>query len=53
MLVIRELDEALGLTEKAPHYLRDSRGGRNVQHEIVPLLRQSVYNRLGGIRGHQ
>ena len=48
LLVIRELDEALGLTEKAPNYLRDSRGGRNVQHEIVPLLRQSVYNRLAG-----
>ena len=25
LLVFRELDEALGLTEKAPNYLRDSR----------------------------
>jgi Transposase DDE domain group 1 len=25
LLVVRELDESLGLTEKAPHYLRDSR----------------------------
>jgi len=48
LLVFRELDEALGLTEKAPNYLRDSRGGRNVQHELVPLLRQSVYSRLAG-----
>ena len=48
LLVVRELDEALGLTEKAPDYLRDSRGGRNVQHEIIPLLRQSVYSRLAG-----
>jgi len=40
--------EALGLTEKEPNYLRDSRGGRNVQHELVPLLRQSVYSRLAG-----
>jgi len=48
LLVVRELDEALGLTEKVPNYLRDSRGGRNVQHEIVPLLRQSVYSRLAG-----
>ena len=48
LLIIRELDEALGLTEKAPNHLRDSRGGRNVQHEIVPLLRQSVYSRLAG-----
>ena len=48
LLVFRELDEALVLTEKAHSYLRDTRGGRNVQHEIVPLLRQSVYSRLAG-----
>ena len=48
LLVFRELDEALVLTEKAPNYLRDTRGGRNVQHEIVPLMRQSVYSRLAG-----
>src|SRR4030042_4983745 len=48
LLVFRELDEALELTEMAPNYLRDSRGGRNVQHELVPLLRQSVYSRLAG-----
>jgi hypothetical protein len=48
LLVFRELDEALVLTEKALSYLRDTRGGRNVQHEIVPLLRQSVYSRLAG-----
>ena len=48
LLVLRELDEALGLTEKTPNYLRDSRGGRNVPHELAPLLRQSVYSRLTG-----
>ena len=48
LLVCRELDEVLGLTEKTPNYLRDSRGGRNVQHQLVPLLRQSVYSRLAG-----
>jgi len=48
LLVFRELDEALVLTEKAPNYLRDTRGGRNVQHAIVPLMRQSVYSRLAG-----
>ena len=36
------------MTEKTPNYLRDSRGGRNVQHQLVPLLRQSVYSRLAG-----
>ena len=38
----------LELTEVAPTYLRETRGGRNVQHELVPLLRQSVYSRLAG-----
>ncbi len=48
LLVCRELDEVLGLTEMAPIYLQETRGGRNVQHELVPLLRQSVYSRLAG-----
>ncbi len=34
--------------EMAPTYLQETRGGRNVQHELVPLLRQSVYSRLAG-----
>jgi hypothetical protein len=42
------LMERSELTEVAPTYLRETRGGRNVQHEIVPLLRQSVYSRLAG-----
>jgi hypothetical protein len=28
--------------------VRDIRGGRNVQHQLIPLLRQSVYSRLAG-----
>ena len=48
LLAARELDEALGLTEMARDYLKESRTGRNVQHELVPLLRQSVYSRLAG-----
>ena len=48
LLAYRELDEVLGLTEMAPIYLQETRGGRNVQHEMVPLLRQSVYSRLAG-----
>ena len=27
---------------------KESRGGRNVQHQFVALLRQSVYSRLAG-----
>lgn len=48
LLAYRELDEVLGLTEMAPIYLQETRSGRNVQHELVPLLRQSVYSRLAG-----
>ena len=48
LLACRELDDALGLTETASECLRESRGGRNVQHRLVGLLRQSVYSRLAG-----
>ena len=48
LLACRELDGALELAEAVPTYLRETREGRNVQHEIVPLLRQSVYSRLAG-----
>jgi len=48
LLAFRELDGVLGLMEMAPTYLQETRGGRNVQHELVPLLRQSVYSRLAG-----
>jgi hypothetical protein len=46
LLAFRELDGVLGLTEMAPACLQETRGGRNVQHELVSLLRQSVYSRL-------
>ena len=48
LLAYRELDETLGLTEMAPAALEDSRPGSNKQHQLVPLLRQSIYNRLAG-----
>ena len=48
LLACRELDDALGLTETANECLQESRGGRNVQHKLVGLLRQSVYSRLAG-----
>ena len=53
LLACRELDGALELTEVAPTYLRETRGGRNMQHELVPLLRQSVYSRLAGLAGYE
>ena len=29
-------------------HLKENRTGRNIQHQLVPLLRQSVYSRLAG-----
>jgi len=48
LLAVRELDEALGLTELAGVTLADTRTGCNVQHDQVALLRQAVYSRLAG-----
>jgi hypothetical protein len=48
LLAVRELDEALGLTNEAGALLRDSRTGRNTRHDLSGLLRQSVYARLAG-----
>ena len=48
LLACRELDAALGLTETANDYIHESRTGRNVQHPLLSLLRQSVYRRLAG-----
>ena len=38
----------LGLTERVPAALEDSRVGSNKQHGLLPLLRQSIYSRLAG-----
>lgn len=48
LLAYREMDEKLGLTSNAARYLADTRTGRNIQHHLVPLLRQSVYSRVAG-----
>ena len=45
LLAYRELDEALGLMPIADRHLVDGRTGRN---DLVGMLRQSVFGRLGG-----
>jgi hypothetical protein len=48
LLAYRELDEVFALTEMAEGSICDSRVGSNKQHQLVPLLRQSIYSRLAG-----
>ena len=48
LLAYRDLDEALALFDSAPSVFDDSRTGRNIQHHLASLLRQSVYSRLAG-----
>ena len=52
LLACRELDDALGLTDPAADFLKESRTGNNIRHRLIPLLRQSVYRRLR-LRGHE
>jgi len=48
LLAVRELDEMMGLTEMAGDLIVEGRTGKNIQHQIPGLLRQSVYARLAG-----
>ena len=47
LLVIRELDEALGLTDMAASMLSEARAN-NRRHGLPGLFRQSVYARIAG-----
>ena len=48
LILVRELDERLGLDAIITEHLRDSRQGLNTQFRLPDLLRQSVYSRLAG-----
>jgi hypothetical protein len=48
LLLHRELDDALGLTDTAAELICDPRTGRNGRHHLAGLLRQSVFSRLAG-----
>jgi len=51
LLPFRELDDALGLSEIAGEHLVDPRTGKNGQHGMTGLFRQSTFGRLGGYEG--
>ena len=48
LLVMRELDDALGLSRLASAALFDTRMGKNTVHRLDGLFRQSVFGRLAG-----
>ncbi len=48
LILVRELDERLGLEAIIAEHLRDSRQGLNTQFPLPDLLRQSIYSRLAG-----
>jgi hypothetical protein len=48
LLVMRELNDALGLSDLASAALCDIRRGKNTVHRLDGLFRKSVYGRLAG-----
>jgi hypothetical protein len=48
LLVYRELDDTLRLTDTAADALAEARTGKNSRHGLDGLLRQSVFGRLAG-----
>jgi hypothetical protein len=48
LILVRELDERLGLEAIMAEHLSDSRHGLNTQFRLSDLLRQSIYSRLAG-----
>ena len=48
LLAHRELDDALELTAMASELLADARTGKNGRHDLIGMLRQSVFGRLAG-----
>ena len=48
LILVRELEERLGMGALIEQHLTDTRRGRNTQFRLADLLRQSVYSRLAG-----
>ena len=52
LIAHRELDEVAGLTASLAAQLFDFRTGRNIQHGMTALIRQSLY-KSGGLYCHR
>ena len=50
LLLVRELDERLGLSALIAENIMDDGRGKNTQLPLPDLLRQSIYQSLGRIR---
>ena len=48
LLLHRELDDVLGLTDLAASLIADPRPGKNGKHRLAGLLRQLIFSRLAG-----
>jgi hypothetical protein len=48
LVLVRELDERLGLGDLIARHLSDARRGKNTQLPLADLFRQSVYSRVAG-----
>ena len=48
LVLVRELDERLGLGDLIAEHLSDARRGKNTQLPLADLFRQSVYSRMAG-----
>ncbi|UCC69708.1 MAG: IS1380 family transposase [Armatimonadota bacterium] len=48
LLAYRELDEALRLTAMTEETFPEWRTGKNTQHKVIALFRQSIFSRLAG-----
>jgi hypothetical protein len=51
LLLVRELDERLGLGQLISDNLTDNRRGNNTQLPLPDLLRKSIYSRVAGYEG--
>jgi len=50
LLLVRELNERMGLNQLIEAHLTDDQRGMNTQLPLPDLLRQSIYSRLSGYK---